>query len=665
MQHPSFPLLVGLLAGAFLAPRLAAQVPSGPVSPPHQRTESAVDSGYLDNTTDAEKVVFSQRIHYADTGWLQFRLGEVTHLPAGSFLRFTAEKDRGVQRHDGRTLGEWGNWSAAFNGDAVQLELVAAPRTRNRVRVIEVIRGLHVAAKPPESICGTTDDRVKSSDPRQGRLWLGCTGWLIGTVATSGVDLMLTAGHCTTTGTRILELNVPDSTSSGGLVRSAPNDQYPYVEVSGLNGGIGADWRVCTVGRNSTTGKLPTEANGGNWYKLGAVPTSTSGQNITITGYGTTSPANSLNQVQKIHTGPLSQINATSLCYATDTSGGNSGSPIIDATTGNAVGIHTHGGCGTTGGCNSGTRIDRQDLQAAIAAAGKVAGAFTLFGTGCRGTGKGPSNCVSVNAAGGTLSNTTAVNEYAYRLTTTTALSVTGFSIYSASTSGSVTVGTAIYLDVGGLPSTTPLAQGSMVIGSTPGFYSSSLVASIPAGTFYVSVDHSAGNTYLADITSGTSGIAFWRRPPFGTSAFAQSGLVSFPSVLVQCTGGGSNNAVPLLGSSGTPEINRSFDVTVSQGLGSANAALILGASNTAWSGGPLPFSLASLGAPGCSLLVSMNAMAGTTLDASGFGKITLSVPNDPQLIGVKAYGQFYVVDAGANALQIAVSAGGEIRVGG
>ena len=272
---------------------------------------------------------------------------------------------------------------------------------------------------------------VKSTDKRQGRLWLGCTGWLAGIVANNTLDLMLTAGHCTSTGPRILELNVPNSQSSGTVVRAAPNDQYPYTVLARLSGGVGSDWQVATVSANSNTNQRPTQTNGGVFYQLGAVPSSPAGQNITVTGYGTTSPRNALSQVQKIHTGPLSQVQATSLCYSTDTTGGNSGSPVIHANTGRAIGIHTHGGCTSGGGCNQGTRIDRSDLQAAINAAGKTPGAFTLFGTGCRGTGRGPSHCASNNPTGGTLSNSTAANEYAYIASTNTALQVTGFEVYS------------------------------------------------------------------------------------------------------------------------------------------------------------------------------------------------------------------------------------------
>ena len=47
--------------------------------------------------------------------------------------------------------------------------------------------------------------------------------------------------------------------------------------------------------------------------------------------------------------------------------GGNSGSPVVHEETGEAIGVHTHGGCSETGGSNSGTRIDRPDFANHVA----------------------------------------------------------------------------------------------------------------------------------------------------------------------------------------------------------------------------------------------------------------------------------------------------------
>ncbi|MFQ5506347.1 MAG: trypsin-like serine peptidase, partial [Planctomycetota bacterium] len=110
-----------------------------------------------------------------------------------------------------------------------------------------------------------------------------------------------------------------------------------------------------------------------------------------IMGYGVTSPRNSRSQTQQTHTGPLAGVLSTVLRYTVDTTGGNSGSPVIDETTGNPVGIHTHAGCTTSISnprFNSGTRIDRSDLKSAIALtlSSRQPGQFILFGQGCPGS---------------------------------------------------------------------------------------------------------------------------------------------------------------------------------------------------------------------------------------------------------------------------------------
>ena len=654
--HPMTRTILSFGVATALATAALAQTP---LTPPHARIPANVDSGYLHNPAAVEQVVFQHRFKFGGTGWLQLEFGENVNLPEGSYLRMTAAADDGVQRHDARTLAEWSNVSALFNGGDVTLELIAGPKTRaNRVMVDVVVQGLDVAM--PESICGPTDDRTRSFDPRAGRLWLGCTGWM------AGETLMLTAGHCQG-GTRIIEFNVPLSTSSGSIVRAAPNDQYPYTEFRDINSGVGADWGVNIVGRNSNTGLLPTEANGGQWYNLGSVPTSTSGQNIRITGYGSTSPRNNLYLVQKTHVGPLAQINGTSLCYRPDTTGGNSGSPVIHENSGDAVGIHTHGGCSSTGGCNSGTRIDRGDLQQAIRDALVTPGEFRTYGQGCVGTGQGVTVCASLNGAGGTLTNDTRDNEYAYRVTAITPMSVAGFRVYTASSTGSpITVDAGLYLDSNGLPQNNPARQGRMTVGTSPDFYEVRFAQPITIGfgqTFYISTDVSPG-IYVSQLTSGGGGSAAWRRPAFGGGAFQSSGLVTTPAWQILCPDP-SGNATPLIGGSGRPEIGETMTTTLASAAPNAPVVLQTGFSDTTWNGNPLPFDLGSFGAPNCSLLASPEVPTGGNTDANGATSANFTWPNDSSLVGFEAFQQWLVLDAGANGLGLAVSDGLAITVGG
>jgi hypothetical protein len=116
---------------------------------------------------------------------------------------------------------------------------------------------------------------------------------------------------------------------------------------------------------NSNTGLTAYQAQG-QAYHLANPPGFNGSQQIRITGYGTDSSPLTANQVQQTHSGPWAGFAATTLNYKTDTTGGNSGSPVIHEPTGDVIGVHTHGGCGTDGsGANSGTGANHGGWQAA------------------------------------------------------------------------------------------------------------------------------------------------------------------------------------------------------------------------------------------------------------------------------------------------------------
>lgn len=330
---------------------------------PQIEVDYVLDTGLVSNRGQARASVFETVVRVPEAPWLRLQFAEAT-LAAGSAIRVTSLKDGYSQVLDAYALQVWGNTSAYFNGDALRVEIVSNPGGEaSRVVMLDLIAGLDAGF---DSICGPTDDRVPSFDNRQGRAMpIGCTAWMIDDCA----RCFVTAGHCSSSSLQVIQFNVPPSLSSGTVQNPPPQDQYP-VDVSSkqsVGGGTGNDWGYFGVQRNTTTGMTPWEAYGRQGYTLAPAAPSVGGQQIRITGYGTSS-IGTMNQIQKTHVGPYVSKSGTLLRYATDTTGGNSGSPVVDETTGLAIGIHTHAGCSSSGGSNQGTAIEHPNFQAALAA---------------------------------------------------------------------------------------------------------------------------------------------------------------------------------------------------------------------------------------------------------------------------------------------------------
>ena len=252
-----------------------------------------------------------------------------------------------------------------------------------------------------ESICLVDDDREQSNDPRIGRFQpgSGCTVWLI------SEDVFVTAGHCAGCGRKeaergdcerwevlspvqdgfkghIVEFEVPPSESNGRSVKSAPKDQYNVRFDIGFDigklqperdtewfdeQGVGNDWIVGRLLPNAECKKTAGEAQG-CWFNLEFGELSTS-HPIRITGHGVTEPReNVMNRVQKTSVGTLQSATSDPfrLQYQTDTTGADSGAPIINNETGWSIGVHTNGGCGAEGGSNNGMSNDQPMFKAAI-----------------------------------------------------------------------------------------------------------------------------------------------------------------------------------------------------------------------------------------------------------------------------------------------------------
>lgn len=134
----------------------------------------------------------------------------------------------------------------------------------------------------------------------------------------------------------------------------------------------------------------------------------------------------------------------------------------------------------------------------------------------------------------------------------------------------------------------------------------------------------------------------------------------SFTSFGTGCTG---NNGVDIHSGAGTPELGQTLQWRLQGGAPLAAAVLWIGASNTSWSGTPLPLLIPDAG--NCMLRVSIDVSLPTATNATGLAAIPLLVPTDPALLGGVVHTQFGCVDAPANVLGITLSNGVSTRLGG
>ncbi|MBW1295396.1 trypsin-like peptidase domain-containing protein [Aquimarina litoralis] len=289
--------------------------------------------------------VLTETISEPGAIWLRLFFDEI-NLGKNSTLTITSDHDGGQQTFTSSTIKDWKNSSAYFNGDKVTLTLHIAPTEKSVGLQIREI-GVGIESPQVKSQCGPNDDRVDANDAAVGRIVpIGCTGWIIRN------GRLVTAGHCVGSRAQLIEFNVPKSNPDRSIVHPGPEDQYPignFVTPYSNSPSPANDWAVFTASSNSQTGLTPIQAQGKSFNVVQSAPVG----NIRITGFGTDTGID--NQTQQTHSGPQTSVNNTFVRYRTDTTGGNSGSPIIDSQ-GNAVGVHAYGGCSGSSGSNFGER---------------------------------------------------------------------------------------------------------------------------------------------------------------------------------------------------------------------------------------------------------------------------------------------------------------------
>lgn len=376
----------------------AAQSPTNPY---HEEIFS-LDSGTYDGQNQQSYVAFQEVIRFENARWVRLQFSEY-NLGRQSYLTITSLLDGGQQRFDAQSLPEWNSASAVFNGEAVEIKLHVAHQDRDIFfRIDKIVVGDPIPDEPvfaPQTLCGP-DNRIASTDKRVGRIFYGsgvhdCTVWL----TSSGA--LLTAGHCVDFDpdrqgpglpdgnldlTGLIEFDVPSSTISGTVVAAAPNDQYPIVitpttsvvwNFDGIGQGLGKDWAVFRVNRNSNTRLTPYQAQNGFFRMTRANPAISdtiriTGFGIDVTPPGPTGGGNAQHKTNQTSTGDYveERISGNDVWhrYQVDTTGANSGSPIIWPNNEFAVGIHTNAGCQdpVANSANNGTSFEHNPLEQAL-----------------------------------------------------------------------------------------------------------------------------------------------------------------------------------------------------------------------------------------------------------------------------------------------------------
>lgn len=258
------------------------------------------------------------------------------NLKEGSYIEVTSLEDGETQKLTPKTLKEWENTTAYFNGDKVKVSMhLSGSKSQNSLSIHKILAEESVAAKPKhKSLCGK-DDRWLDNDNKIGRIaYLNGSREGTGWIAPSGK--IVTAGHVVSSAD-LIEFVVPSSRQNGTVVHSKVQDQFKVRRNTIVKGS--KDWGVFQVSNNSNTGKSPKDTYGA--FRLSRKTSNI--PSIKIIGYGVDDKDR--NKVSQAHVGNFTGYNsgAKQLRYDVDTKGGNSGSPVLNNNTYEVLGVHTHG----------------------------------------------------------------------------------------------------------------------------------------------------------------------------------------------------------------------------------------------------------------------------------------------------------------------------------
>jgi hypothetical protein len=306
-------------------------------------------------------LVFEQEIYFKGTDWFSIVFDRI-NLGKNSYIKITSTKDNDSQKITSYTnLEAWKNHTGYFNGDRVILELFAH---RDDTGIGFSIKRVHSGKfnRDVNFLSSCNDDRVKETDNKRkwaiGRIHTNGTAWLSNT----GIKgKLVTAKHVFKQYNdsqasaeplpNIYELDVPESDAYGTPQLAAINNQWPIrgiVKESSFdfdNGvSYGDDWAIFEVFYNGIDYSpyqyegfaIEQNYNTTNTYR--------------ISGFGRDTE---LKKSQTLQTSTGNILDYTSntniLEYNIYSTGGSSGSPIINESNGKVIGIVTGGGPCETG----------------------------------------------------------------------------------------------------------------------------------------------------------------------------------------------------------------------------------------------------------------------------------------------------------------------------
>lgn len=300
-------------------------------------------------------------------------------------------------------------------------------------------------------------------------------------------------------------------------------------------------------------------------------------------------------------------------------------------------------------------------LAAAVTAApalAQVPGEFQPREFGC------PNVCVSQNDPVTGFTQRSLPNEYAYAVQMPSAAVVAGFSYYFETVSGApATIQASLYRENAaspGTPDVNPVANATIHVDGPLGWYTAVLDTPVPVVAnelFFISSDTNAVRP--PDDAGGVAPPArsYWRRPPFGGTAWAATGIIVSPIYRVHCLG--AVGGVTTLTSASVPVIGGTLTMDVGGAQAGFPSFAVIGAA-------PAVIDLGPFGATGCSMLTQPIAILGPVVtNPNGTGTHVVPVPNDPALAGAQLEAQAAVVAPGSNPFGLVTTNAASVVIGG